>query len=200
MIELNQLSHEIAVCRACKLADGRTNTVPGEGCSQAEIMFIGEAPGEREDQLGRPFVGAAGKFLDELLFSIGLKRSDVYIANIIKCRPPGNRDPLPDELLACKPWLDRQIKLINPRMIVTLERFSMSLFFPGKAIGKIHGNSIINNGVIYFPMYHPAAALHQGGLKEVIKADIRKIPDLLEGSKLTEKASVEESPQQLTLL
>jgi DNA polymerase len=163
-------------------------------------MFIGEAPGEREDQLGRPFVGAAGKFLDELLFSIGLKRSDVYIANIIKCRPPGNRDPLPDELLACKPWLDRQIKLINPRMIVTLGRFSMSLFFPGKAIGKIHGNSIINNGVIYFPMYHPAAALHQGGLKEVIKADIRKIPDLLEGSKLTEKASVEESPQQLTLL
>jgi len=199
MIELNQLGQEIANCRACRLAKGRTNAVPGEGYSQADIMFIGEAPGEREDRSGKPFVGAAGKFLDELLASIGLARSDVYIANIIKCRPPGNRDPLPDELLACKPWLDRQIELIKPRMIVTLGRFSMSLYFPGKTIGKIHGNPVSSNGIIYFPMYHPAAALHQGGLKEVIKADMQKIPELLVGSQPVEKAGSEEPPEQLTL-
>ncbi|MDD2471391.1 MAG: uracil-DNA glycosylase [Dehalococcoidales bacterium] len=199
MIELNQLGRDIANCRACRLAEGRTNAVPGEGCPQADIMFIGEAPGENEDRQGRPFVGAAGKFLDELLYSIGMKRGDVYIANIIKCRPPGNRDPLPDEILACKPWLDRQIELIKPRMIVTLGRFSMSLYFPGKAIGKIHGSPSSKNGIIYFPMYHPAAALHQGGLKEVIIGDMKKIPGILAGSKPVEDAPVEDPAQQLKL-
>ncbi|MDD3264918.1 MAG: uracil-DNA glycosylase [Dehalococcoidales bacterium] len=194
MTELNQLGQDISVCRACRLAEGRTNAVPGEGCPEAEIMLIGEAPGENEDRQGRPFVGAAGKFLDELLRLISLKRSDVYIANIIKCRPPNNRDPLPDEILACKPWLDRQIQLIKPRMIVTLGRFSMSLYFPGKAIGKIHGNPISKDGIIYFPMYHPAAALHQGGLKEVIKADMAKIPGLLTDNTAIEVATPAEPP------
>ncbi|MBN1369485.1 MAG: uracil-DNA glycosylase [Dehalococcoidaceae bacterium] len=180
MTELCKLGQEIENCRACKLADRRTSAVPGEGNEHAELMFIGEAPGENEDRQGRPFVGAAGKFLDELLTLINLSRQDVYIANIIKCRPPGNRDPLPDEILACKPWLDRQIKIIQPRIIITLGRFSMALFVPGKPIGKCHGAPVSKNGTLYFPMYHPAAALHQQSLREVIKADMQKLPGLLE--------------------
>jgi len=179
MTELSKLGQEIANCRACKLADRRINAVPGEGNEHAELMFIGEAPGENEDRQGRPFVGAAGKFLDELLALINLNRQDVYIANIIKCRPPGNRDPLPDEILVCKPWLDRQIKIIDPRIIINLGRFSMALFVPGKPIGKCHGVPVSNNGIMYFPMYHPAAALHQQSLREVIKADMQKLPGLL---------------------
>jgi len=203
MTELSTLGHEIENCRACKLADGRANAVPGEGNEHAELMFIGEAPGENEDRQGRPFVGAAGKFLDELLILINLSRPDVYIANIIKCRPPGNRDPLPDEILACKPWLDRQIKIINPRIIITLGRFSMALFVPGKPIGKCHGVPVSKNGILYFPMYHPAAALHQQSLREVIKADMQKLPGLLASLNREHdpnKRRDEPPVQQLTLL
>jgi len=202
MTELNKLGHEIADCRACKLAERRTNAVPGEGNEHAEFIFIGEAPGENEDRLGRPFVGAAGKFLDELLTSINLSRRDVYIANVIKCRPPGNRDPLPDEILACKPWLDRQIEVINPRIIITLGRFSMALFVPGKPIGKCHGIPVTKNGILYFPMYHPAAALHQQSLREVIKADMQKLPGLLASLEKEQAVNTrrDEPPvQQLTL-
>jgi DNA polymerase len=142
-------------------------------------MFIGEAPGWNEDQQGRPFIGAAGHFLDELLASINLTRPQVYIANVIKCRPPENRDPLPTEIANCSKFLDRQIEIISPKIIVTLGRYSMGKFFPGQTIGKIHGTSETRNGIIYFAMYHPAAALHQGNLRAVIKQDMLKLPPLL---------------------
>jgi DNA polymerase len=170
--------------------------VPGEGAEAADIMFIGEAPGWHEDQQGRPFVGPAGKFLDELLASIGLKRSQVFIANVIKCRPQGNRDPLPMEIQNCRAWLERQIAIINPRMIVTLGRYSMAMFFPGKSISRIHGTCQKRDEVLYYAMYHPAAALHQGSLRQEIEADMLKIPTLLTQS---ETIKEEEKPEQLTM-
>jgi len=152
-------------------------------------MFIGEAPGFHEDQQGRPFVGAAGQFLEELLQSIGLTREEVFIANVIKCRPPGNRDPLPEEIGACKPFLDRQIELLQPRFVVTLGRFSMARAFPKARISRIHGQPRKINGVIYYPMYHPAAALHQPSLRRTIEEDMRRIPELLQ-----QVAQIAESP------
>jgi DNA polymerase len=183
MSALTDLNKEIDLCRQCEIVKTRTKSVPGEGAENAEIMLIGEAPGWNEDQQGRPFIGAAGQFLDELLASINLKRPQVYIANVIKCRPPENRDPLPTEIVNCSKFLDRQIELISPKIIVTLGRHSMSKFFPGKTIGKIHGTWETRNGVIYFAMYHPAAALHQGNLRAVLKQDILKLPPLLEKAK-----------------
>lgn len=181
---------EITRCQKCEIAKLRTHTVPGEGAENAEILFIGEAPGFHEDQQGRPFVGAAGQFLDHLLASINLKREQVYIANIIKCRPPENRDPLPAEISNCNSWLDKQIELIAPKMIVTLGRYSMAKFFPGKTISKIHGTSQTKDGIIYFAMYHPAAALHQGGLRKEIEADMQKIPLVLAQAKATVNPTV----------
>src|SRR5271157_2203830 len=179
MSALTDLNKEIALCRLCEIAKTRTKAVPGEGAENAEIMFIGEAPGWNEDQQGRPFIGAAGQFLDELLASIKLKRADVYIANVIKCRPPENRDPLPIEISNCQKWLDKQIELISPKIIVTLGRYSMAKFFPGKTISKIHGTAQTQNGIIYFAMYHPAAALHQGNLRQTIQQDMLKLPQIL---------------------
>jgi len=179
MSALTDLYKEIAVCRKCEIAKSRTHAVPGEGAENADIMFIGEAPGWNEDQQGRPFVGAAGQFLDELLASIGLERKTVYITNVIKTRPPENRDPLPIEITNCRPWLEKQILLISPKIIVTLGRYSMAMFFPGKSISKIHGTHQTVNGVTYFAMYHPAAALHQGNLRNILKQDIKKLPSLL---------------------
>jgi DNA polymerase len=143
-------------------------------------MFIGEAPGFHEDQQGRPFVGAAGKFLDELLGSINLERKDVFIANVIKCRPPGNRDPLPEEIESCKSFLDRQIEIIQPKLVVTLGRFSMARAFPKARISHIHGQPRKIGGVVYYPMYHPAAALHQPSLRPIVEEDMRRIPELIE--------------------
>jgi uracil-DNA glycosylase len=179
MSVLSELNKEISGCQQCSIGKIRTKVVPGEGDENAEILFIGEAPGWHEDQQGRPFVGPAGHFLDELLASIKLRRDQVYIANVIKCRPPNNREPLPNEIDNCRKWLDRQIAAIKPRMIVTLGRYSMAKFFPGKTISKIHGTAQEQNGIIYFAMYHPAAALHQQDLRNIIKADILKIPPLL---------------------
>jgi DNA polymerase len=142
-------------------------------------MFIGEAPGFHEDQQGRPFVGQAGQFLDRLLASINLDRKQVYIANVIKCRPPDNREPLPTEIQNCQHWLDTQIKLIKPKMIVTLGRYSMAPYYPGKSISKVHGTAIKQDGMLIFAMYHPAAALHQQSLKQAIEDDMKKIPKLL---------------------
>ncbi|NLL90682.1 MAG: uracil-DNA glycosylase [Dehalococcoidales bacterium] len=176
MSALNELYDSIRCCEKCEIARSRVKVVPGEGAEDAEIMFIGEAPGFYEDQQGRPFVGPAGKFLDELLASINLNRQKVYIANVIKCRPPANRDPLPQEILNCRHWLNRQIEIINPKAIVTLGRYSMAMFFPQKSISKIHGTAEKRNGKLYVAMYHPAAALHQGNLKDVIKADFLKLP------------------------
>jgi DNA polymerase len=142
-------------------------------------MFIGEAPGANEDRQGRPFVGAAGEFLSELLAAAGLRREEVYICNVLKCRPPGNRDPLPGEIDACRDYLDEQIDLIDPLIIVTLGRFSMARYFPNQAISRIHGRPRETAGVYYVPMYHPAAALHQGNLRGVMLEDFRKLGDLL---------------------
>jgi uracil-DNA glycosylase family 4 len=199
MSALTDLYEEINNCRQCDIARYRTHAVPGEGAEDADIMFIGEAPGWHEDQQGRPFVGPAGKFLDELLGLIGLKRSQVYITNVIKTRPPSNRDPLPQEIVNCRPWLDKQIELIRPRIIVTLGRYSMALFFPGKSIGKIHGTAEKRDGIIYFAMYHPAAALHQQSLRETIKADMLKIPRLLAEINGMPETSVEPQPKQLNM-
>ncbi len=197
MSALSELYKEIALCQQCEIARLRTRVVPGEGAENADILFIGEAPGWHEDQQGRPFVGPAGQFLDELLVSIGLRRGQVYIANVIKCRPPGNRDPLPAEIQCCRKWLERQIELICPKMIVTLGRYSMVMFFPGKNISKIHGMAEKKDKVVYYAMYHPAAALHQQSLREAIKADMLKIPSLLaEAKNITE---AKPRPQQLNM-
>lgn len=179
MSELTGLYQEIKTCQRCILSQGRTNSVPGEGPEDADIMFIGEGPGFHEDRQGRPFVGAAGNYLNELLAKIGLQREDVYIANVVKCRPPKNRDPKPEEIDACRPYLDKQIEMIRPRLIVTLGRFSMQRYFPGASISRIHGQPKRVGNVIYYPMFHPAAALHQPRWRSLVEEDILKIPELL---------------------
>jgi uracil-DNA glycosylase family 4 len=194
---LTDLHQEIANCRECELARYRTMVVPGEGAEDAAIVFIGEAPGWHEDQQGRPFVGQAGKFLDELLASVGMTRKDVYICNVLKCRPPENRDPLPAEMKTCQVWLDRQIELIQPKMIVTLGRYSMARFFPGATISKVHGKERKEGGIIYYAMYHPAAALHQQSLRKTIEMDMLRIPALL--SQLDQLPEPEPQPQQLSM-
>jgi len=194
---LNELAKEISLCRDCELCRQRTHVVPGEGREEAKLLFIGEAPGWHEDQQGRPFVGPAGHFLDQLLASIGLKREEVYIANVIKCRPPGNRDPSPLEMKACRKWLDRQMELIKPKVVVTLGRYSLAQFFPGESISKVRGTSRKKQGTIYFAMYHPAAALHQASLRQVIEEDIRKVPSLL--AQAEEIKEAEPAPQQLSM-
>jgi DNA polymerase len=179
-IALKELGQQIAVCPRCDLSKTRTRAVPGEGNPDADIVFIGEGPGFHEDQQARPFVGAAGKFLDELLTSIGLNRKDVYICNVVKCRPPNNRDPFPGEIEACKPWLEDQLSVIRPKVIVTLGRFSMTRYFPGQTISRIHGQPRRVDGVMVVPMYHPAAALHQASLRRTILEDFKKLPGLVQ--------------------
>lgn len=198
MSTLADLYETISACKACdELARTRTRTVPGTGAENAQIVFIGEAPGFHEDQQGLPFVGQAGQFLDHLLSAIGLSRSDVYICNVIKCRPPGNRDPLPTEIQNCQQWLDRQLNLILPKMIVTLGRYSLAKFFPGESISKIHGKARKIDSIIYYPMYHPAAALHQQSLRQTIEADMLKIPSVL--ASIEEVQEEESKPQQLSM-
>lgn len=173
--DLVDVASAVRICEDCALSQGRTNAVPGDGNASSTIMFIGEGPGFHEDVQGLPFVGQAGQLLNDLLAEIGLKREDVYITNVVKCRPPDNRDPQPDEIGECSKYLDRQIELIDPRVIVTLGRFSMDRFFPGQRISKIHGmpRSIGRRTVL--PMYHPAAALHQPSLRQTLSDDFAKI-------------------------
>jgi DNA polymerase len=197
MSVLAQLCEEIGACRECELAKYRTKVVPGEGAGDADLVFIGEAPGWHEDQQGRPFVGPAGQFLDQLLASIGLRREEVYIANVIKCRPPQNREPLPAEIQSCRKWLDRQIEIIQPQMVITLGRYSLARYFPNDSIGKVHGKPRRLGGVIYYPMYHPAAALHQGSLRRTIETDMLKIPQIIAQDKDLPEDAVES--QQLSL-
>lgn len=197
MSALTGLYQEMASCRQCELAKYRNRVVPGEGAEDADIVFIGEAPGWHEDQQGRPFVGSAGQFLEELLASIGLKREEVYICNVIKCRPPQNRDPLPMEIRACQQWLDRQLELIHPKLVVTLGRYSLARFFPGETISKAHGKTRKEGDVLYYAMYHPAAALHQQSLRQIVQADMLKIPSLL--AQAEEIPETEEKPQQLSM-
>ncbi len=193
---LETIAKEIAACTKCPLHHGRTKSVPGEGPSSAQIMFIGEGPGFHEDQSGRPFVGASGNFLTELIESIGLKREDVFIANVVKCRPPGNRDPEPEEIQACQSYLDRQIELINPKVVVTLGRFSMARWFPSARISRIHGQARQFGSQMIVPMYHPAAALHQPSLRQAVIEDFKKLPELLERP-IEAKNAVQDEPDEI---
>ncbi len=177
---MRELEAQVKTCQLCRLAKTRTNAVPGEGYVRADVMFIGEGPGYHEDRQGRPFVGPAGNFLNELLELAGLQRERVYITNVVKYRPPNNRDPEPDEKLACAPYLERQIALIDPKVIVTLGRHSMARFFPGERISQIHGMARVVDGRLCVAMYHPAAGLHQASLADIIRNDFRKLPLFME--------------------
>lgn len=182
--KLGKLKTSLLKCMKCGLGKTRTNLVFGEGSEEADIFFIGEGPGQKEDELGRPFVGAAGKFLDELIASVALERKDVYIANVVKCRPPGNRDPLPEEVSACWPHLEKQVHSIRPKLIVLLGRHSLERFLPGQKISEVHGKPLRRDfgGLgrqVFFPVYHPAAALYQGSLRQTLFADFKKIPRIL---------------------
>jgi uracil-DNA glycosylase family 4 len=180
---LNELQQLIQGCRGCRLAEERTNLVFGTGDPHARIMFVGEGPGFYEDQQGFPFVGQAGQFLDQLLASIGLRRAEVYIANCIKCRPPGNRDPLPEELAACTPYLFKQIELIGPRIICTLGNFATkTLLKTDVGITRLHGKRFAREGMVFVPLFHPAAALHKPPLKSTLIEDFQRLRGYLEES------------------
>lgn len=205
---LARIAKDVAACTKCPLHESRKKAVVGEGPADAEIMFIGEGPGFHENEQGRPFVGASGKFLDQLLAQAGLERADVFIANVVKCRPPGNRDPHPDELAICDDYLEAQIKTINPSIIVTLGRFSMGKFIPGAKITAIHGQMQKIGERYVIPMYHPAAALHQAALKPSILADFANLPDQLNEARNAlgrvpvpkkDRVQVDEKPRQLSL-
>lgn len=173
------IAEQVRTCTLCDLYKGTTNAVPGAGNIQAEIMFIGEGPGFQEDKQGLPFVGRSGALLTKLLGMIGLKREEVFITNVVKHRPPENRDPAPNEILACKPYLDRQIELIDPLVIVTLGRFSMARYFPGGKITQIHGQAKYEDGRAYYPLFHPAAVLRSDNLTPAMEADFRRIPEVI---------------------
>jgi DNA polymerase len=184
MHELAVLADSVAGCTKCRLAEGRTQVVFGSGHPQSDLMFVGEAPGFHEDKQGVPFVGQAGKLLDKLLAGIGLTRSDVFVANVLKCRPPGNRDPLPDEIQACESHLWKQIELIQPKVVATLGNFATKLL-SGRPLGitRVHGQEqetmLGGNRVLLYPLYHPAAALYTPRMLEVLEADFRRLPELL---------------------
>jgi uracil-DNA glycosylase len=206
---LTQIAKEVSVCTDCALHKTRNLSVPGEGPSNAEIMLIGEGPGANEDAQGRPFVGQAGKFLEDLLAQAGLKRTDVWICNVVKCRPPLNRDPQPEELSACSLYLERQIEAINPKIIITLGRFSMARFMPGVTISRVHGQMRRDGDRFVIAMFHPAAALHQAALKPTILSDFARLPQLLEVARkeiaksaslasLADKTQVGSNPQSVS--
>jgi DNA polymerase len=194
----DDLYSRIRNCDLCPLARTRTLAVPGEGPLDADVMCIGEAPGANEDRQGRPFVGNAGQFLEELLAAAGLGRQDVYICNVLKCRPPGNRDPLPGEIQACQDYLDEQIALIDPLVIVTLGRFSMSRYFPQQTISRIHGQPREIDGRVIVPMYHPAAALHQQSLRNVLLEDFGRLPDILQRARARRSKRPSDPPANLS--
>ena len=182
---LEAIATEVRACTRCRLAGSRTHAVPGEGSPDTEVVFVGEGPGQNEDQQGRPFVGAAGGLLTELIGSVGWKRDEVFITNVVKCRPPGNRDPELDEMAACAPFLRRQLEVLDPALVVTLGRYSLGTFMPGARIGQVHGTTRpvdADTGArdaLAFAMYHPAAAFRQISLKETMREDMAKIPDAL---------------------
>lgn len=195
--KFEKFKEKVMQCEKCKLSAERNTVVPGEGNENAEVLFIGEGPGKNEDLQGRPFVGAAGKFLDEMLKSINLEREKVYIANVVKCRPPGNRDPLPEEASACWPWLEKQIELIQPLVIVLLGKHSSARFLPNIFISQDHGQPFRKKfgerKIIFYPCYHPAAALYNGGLRETLLKDFKKIPKIIEIAKEDKKKEEAES-------
>lgn len=177
---LDTIATEVRACTLCRLHEGRLNAVPGYGDPNADIMFIGEGPGFNEDKQGLPFVGRSGQYLDYLLELIGLNRKQVFIANVVKCRPPNNRDPQADEILACKSYLDRQIEVIDPLVIATLGRFSMARYFPDARISHIHGQPRYDDTRAYYPFYHPAAALRNPGLRHDMEADMKRLLEVVE--------------------
>ncbi len=182
---LEQIAAEVRACTACRLHRGRTHAVPGEGHPETEVVFVGEGPGQNEDQQGRPFVGAAGGLLAELLELVGWRRDEVFITNVVKCRPPGNRDPEPDEIAACAGFLRRQLEALDPAVIVTLGRYSLGTFMPGAKISTAHGTvrpvdpATGAPSAVAFAMYHPAAAFRQTALKETLVADMGNLPQIL---------------------
>lgn len=182
---LEELNTKMAAECECGLKTQAKNVVPGDGSADAKIFLIGEAPGKNEDEQGKPFIGAAGKFLNEMLASIGLQREDIYITNVVKYRPPNNRDPLPEEVIACWPWLREQVALIDPLLIVTLGRHSLERFMPGRKISEDHGK--VFRQVFpdvgernFYALYHPAAALYNGSLRATLIEDFKRIPRVLE--------------------
>ena len=205
MNSLDEIARLVRQCSDCELGLGRKNAVPGEGSPDADLMIIGEGPGAQEDLLGRPFVGRAGQFLDELLGYIGLKREDVFIANMVKCRPPENRDPLPAEVSACDKYLERQIELLDPLLIVTLGRVSLARFFPGESMTRARGKVREKGGRFIYPVMHPAAALYRQEVRPGIIEDFKAIPKVLDNirnsSAAPTLAPAAESPpaQQLSL-
>ncbi len=200
---LDEIGVEVAACTRCRLHQGRTRAVPGEGTAATEVVFVGEGPGVNEDRQGRPFVGQAGSLLDDLLASVLWSRDEVFITNVVKCRPPGNRDPEPDEIAACAPYLTRQLEALDPALVVTLGRFSMARFSPGARIGQVHGTfhaADIASGAaraLTFCMYHPAAALHQGSLKQTLFTDMLGVPAALTEARAV-RASAAPAPEPTT--
>ena len=201
---LEDLHREIRGCRRCDLWRGRTHAVPGHGPHDSDIMLVGEGPGYHEDLQGLPFVGAAGQFLDQLLRRAGIARAQVFITNVVKCRPPGNRDPAPEEIAACSEYLLTQIALIKPRAIFTLGRFALAALIDEKltSISRVHGKAYHKRGIIYVPLYHPAAALHNEQLRDTIVEDMARAAALLRRELTPEETPTPQpaQPKQLRLL
>ncbi|MFZ5391595.1 MAG: uracil-DNA glycosylase family protein [Patescibacteria group bacterium] len=179
-ILLQNIAQDVKNCQKCQLCLKRTNTVPGNGDLNSELVFVGEGPGKNEDLQGVPFVGAAGKYLDKLLASIGLTRPQIFITNIVKCRPPDNRDPLPEEVATCSPFLAQQLQIIKPKLIITLGRHAMNFFLPNLKISSAHGQPKRYQGQVYLPLYHPAAGLYNPATRTDIDSDFLKIPAILQ--------------------
>jgi len=196
---LKAIRAEIQNCTACGLCQTRTQAVPGEGPDDAQVVFIGEAPGAREDEQGQPFVGRSGKLLDKLLTGIGLARADVFITNVVKCRPPDNRSPRREEIAACRPFLDRQLALIKPRLAITLGRFSLAQFVPDARISEIHGQAQRLDNLVLYPVYHPAAAFRRLAWRKALEEDFRRIPEILAAEGLVIETDFDQ-PGQLRLL
>ena len=198
--DLRMLADEIRACRACPLHRSARQAVPGEGSAESGIFFLGEAPGYHEDLQGRPFVGSAGQLLDELLADIGLDRSKVFITNVVRHRPPENRDPLPDEVNACDMWLRRHLDVLKPRVVVTLGRHAMAKFLPGESISRIHGRPRKVEALTIFPVYHPAAALHQPALRGALEGDFASLALLLATEPMAkEQVGEKKTADQMTL-
>jgi DNA polymerase len=203
---LVSLADEIRACKACPLHRSAKQAVPGEGSAESGILFLGEAPGYNEDVQGRPFVGAAGQLLDQLLAGIGLDRSKVFITNVVRHRPPENRDPLPEEVAACHVWFERHLAALKPKVVVTLGRHAMYKFFPGESISRVHGRARKKDGITIFPVFHPAAALHQPSLRSDLEKDFQALAAFLESTPrpqapAPEPAKPAEKPaEQMTLL
>ncbi len=191
---LEAIASDVRACTRCPLHKSRKNAVPGEGSGISGLYFIGEGPGYHENEQGRPFVGAAGQFLSELLGSIGLERRAVWITNVVRCRPPENRDPLPPEIDVCDAFTQRQLAALRPKVIVTLGRHAMGRFLPGEPISRVHGQPRRSGDYVVFPMYHPAAALHQPSLRDTLVADFKKLAEFLEKTP-AEPPPAKEQPQ-----